>query len=265
MLGLGLGLNKGLSIASRTEWTPLNLNTVLWLDASDESTITESEGAVSKWDDKSGNNYHAIQTEGTRQPTTGVKTINTLNAIDFLDDTMTISETVFGATIENAFVIAVYKIDSISRGVLFSLSGFSQAANRWQTHAPWEDGDIYFDVSGQTGNNRLQEPLGANAGDNIMVSWYASNTEGKKEIFKNGGLTPLAGNTTTGSVNFSGTVWLASHNDIFQDTSIGEFIIINGTVSSDERQKLEGYLAWKWGLVEKLPALHPYKASAPTV
>ena len=30
-------------------------NLQLWLDASDTSTITQSEGSVSQWDDKSGN------------------------------------------------------------------------------------------------------------------------------------------------------------------------------------------------------------------
>jgi len=28
----------------------------------------------------------------------------------------------------------------------------------------------------------------------------------------------------------------------------------------DDRQKLEGYLARKWGLTDKLPNGHPYKA-----
>jgi len=32
-----------------------------------------------------------------------------------------------------------------------------------------------------------------------------------------------------------------------------------------ERQTIEGYLAWKWGLVNSLPAGHPYKNSPPTI
>ena len=35
-------------------------NLVLWLDASDSNTITESSGLVSQWSDKSGNNNHAL-------------------------------------------------------------------------------------------------------------------------------------------------------------------------------------------------------------
>ena len=48
-------------------WTPAKITTTLWLDAADSSTITESGGAVSQWDDKSGNDRHATQgTAGNR-------------------------------------------------------------------------------------------------------------------------------------------------------------------------------------------------------
>jgi hypothetical protein len=33
--------------------------------------------------------------------------------------------------------------------------------------------------------------------------------------------------------------------------------------TTDNRQKLEGYLAWKWGMVPNLPVDHPYKTSPP--
>ena len=37
------------------------------------------------------------------------------------------------------------------------------------------------------------------------------------------------------------------------------------TTDAVSRQKVEGYLAHKWGVAGNLPANHPYKASAPTV
>ena len=55
----------------------------LWLDAEDLSTITESSGAVSQWNDKSGNGQNAAQGIGSAQPTTGSRTLNGRNAIDF--------------------------------------------------------------------------------------------------------------------------------------------------------------------------------------
>ena len=55
----------------------------LWLDASDTSSITSSGGAVSQWNDKSGNGWHVTQLTAGNKPTTGVNTINGLNVITF--------------------------------------------------------------------------------------------------------------------------------------------------------------------------------------
>ena len=55
----------------------------LWLDASDTSSITASSGSVSQWNDKSGNASNFTQATGANQPTTGTRTINGKNVIDF--------------------------------------------------------------------------------------------------------------------------------------------------------------------------------------
>jgi hypothetical protein len=46
---------------------------------------------------------------------------------------------------------------------------------------------------------------------------------------------------------------------------IGEIIVTSSLAFTDNRQRLEGYLAWKWGLEANLPANHPYKLLPPTV
>ena len=43
---------------------------------------------------------------------------------------------------------------------------------------------------------------------------------------------------------------------------MGEFIVLNST-DLEDRQKLEGYLAHKWGLSHNLPTAHPYKYNLP--
>lgn len=47
---------------------------LLWLDAADSASITQSGGLISQWSDKSGNGYHATQSTGSAQPSyvTGV-------------------------------------------------------------------------------------------------------------------------------------------------------------------------------------------------
>jgi hypothetical protein len=45
--------------------------------------------------------------------------------------------------------------------------------------------------------------------------------------------------------------------------SVAEVIVYSTTPSDQQRQQIEGYLAWKWGLVANLPAGHPYKNYPP--
>ncbi len=47
--------------------------------------------------------------------------------------------------------------------------------------------------------------------------------------------------------------------------AFAEIVFLTGTTNDIDRQKMEGYLAWKWGLQGQLPAGHPYKDAAPTV
>lgn len=44
---------------------------------------------------------------------------------------------------------------------------------------------------------------------------------------------------------------------------LGELLIYKGSLSLGDRQKAEGYLAWRWGLTAYLPSGHPYKSFAP--
>jgi hypothetical protein len=70
-----------------------------------------------------------------------------------------------------------------------------------------------------------------------------------------------AGNTSD-TVSANLFVGHYSSANFFQG-DIGELIIIHGDTSTTTRQFIEGYLAWKWGLVASLPADHPYKLAPP--
>lgn len=62
---------------------PVTSGLLAWYDASDTSTITESGGAVSQWNDKSANAYHLTQSTAGLKPTTGTRTQNGRNVIDW--------------------------------------------------------------------------------------------------------------------------------------------------------------------------------------
>ena len=196
------------------------------------------------------------------QPRTGVDTIGGRNALGFIEDSLNTTSNPFGAAVSDAMFIAVMNTKQFDSATLFTYTG---GTNRWQSHCPWNNGDVYFDVGGTTpGTTRIQLTPGWSTFSDHIVSFYASVTESKKEVYLDGSLG--GSNASAVSVNTVGNIFLGYDGTSERDTcSIGEVVMINGTVTDDDRQKLEGYLAWKWDLVSNLPVGHPYKLTRPLV
>lgn len=58
-------------------FSPIDITGLIaWWDADDSSTITESSGAVSQWNDKSGTGNHLVQATGSLQPTLTANQLN---------------------------------------------------------------------------------------------------------------------------------------------------------------------------------------------
>lgn len=87
----------------------------LWFDASDTLSITSAAGLVSQWNDKSGNARHATAAT-TARPTTGTRTQNGRNALDFdgTTDTMTLPSGAYGITNGPNTLFCVYKQDTVA-------------------------------------------------------------------------------------------------------------------------------------------------------
>lgn len=59
-------------------------------------------------------------------------------------------------------------------------------------------------------------------------------------------------------------LWLGRRNDGYPLTGdIACAIVVKGDLSDTDRQKIEGWLAWRWSITASLPAGHPYKSSPP--
>jgi hypothetical protein len=63
----------------------------------------------------------------------------------------------------------------------------------------------------------------------------------------------------------SAPVWIgrSDSNEVI-NSYISEIAYFQSVLSTTDRQKMEGYLAWKYGLNTYLPAGHPYLSAAPT-
>jgi hypothetical protein len=95
----------------------------------------------------------------------------------------------------------------------------------------------------------------------VLSSYFYNSTN---QSYLNGlALDPLTPSQTVAQLT---GVYIGSlYNDTQEwNGDIGDIIIYNGVLSTEDRQKVEGFLAWKWGLQSGLPSDHPYKYAAPT-
>lgn len=130
--GIMRGASRGFGNLRGSVFSPLDLtNLKLWLDAADSTTITETAGAVSQWDDKSGNGNHATQGVGASQPLTGGDVVNSLNVIslDGIDDFMILPPTMYGIPEGDNTVIILYALDRLT-GAQRVFNG-TTAGTRW--------------------------------------------------------------------------------------------------------------------------------------
>jgi hypothetical protein len=231
-------------------WTPADITTALWLDAADASTITEVGGLVSQWDDKSGNGYDVTQVTGSKQPVTGATTIGGLNVIkaDGVDDFM--ANILYPNQSQPFIRLFVFKSDTGSGGQhIISSTSSSQKISFIQ-------GSTNF--IGMFGTSSVISSVTVTTDTTIISNAF----NGTSSILRVNGGSDVSGNT--GVVTATGiTIGASNTGGLNFGGDIGE--VIEAPYTFDNMQKLEGYLAHKWGLVAELPSDHPYKNSPPTV
>jgi len=96
----------------------------------------------------------------------------------------------------------------------------------------------------------------------VMLGWVNRNAAGY-DFYANGSLEHTASHAATvpsGSISYYG---YQNAPGFMIKHAIGELLFFNYELTQADREKLEGYLAHKWGLTANLPSSHPYKSSAP--
>jgi hypothetical protein len=253
-------------------WTPALITTAIWLDASDSSTITESGGVVSQWDDKSGNGRHFTQATVANRPTFESAVQNGLSAVKFVNGP--------GAGATRQFIGNTSYTNAANQITLFSvhrnLSGasganifgrlFSFASSTQQDYNNTAGITLLYGVTTGIALYRNNATIASTAA--INDTWCVVDAErdaGNGSVSLNGN-TRVTGSTSTANFNIQrsriGNDFAAA--DSGMQGWIGENIAISGVIDASTTEKMQGYLAWKWGLTGSLPGGHPYKNAAPT-
>jgi hypothetical protein len=270
-------------------WTPADIATALWLDAADASTITESGGTVSQLNDKSGNNLHVSQSNVANQPTS-TGTQNGLTVLGYSGSQyLTAAAAANWTFLHNATGSSIFVVckpgTTATPDAGYAVLGTNNATSANVGYYLFHDNRnsasrlSVLDVAVTRGvaNQATSRILSGNGfwpvnawGVMGIISDPANATASARLSARLTGGAALETNTFTNTLSTANPISPlqigASGNNTSPLTgSIGEVVIVSGLISSSNRQKMEGYLAHKWGLTADLPNDHPYKTAAPTV
>lgn len=250
-------------------WTPADsANTVIWLDASDASTLTLSGTSVTQWDNKADSGATAYsQGTASKQPTYN----STDDRVEFDGSTdIMYSGTRFGlpaAPAYNCVYLAEWPngtLNSIMRTMTIGqyVGSMSWAVGSQQTSFRFNNGNERFNnVSNNTKTlQSFTQPLNGNHGSG---DYYLNGTI--QTATASGGTSNLRTDTTAESALGGGDNLSSGASEVdLSNIKLYELVWLDSN-DTDERQRVEGYIAWKWGVEGNLPVSHPYYSGAPTV
>ena len=255
-------------------WTPAEITTTAWFDAQDTATITESSGSVSQWADKSGNAKHAAQATANNQPQYNASGFGSgLASLTFdgdsdgaYEDRLATPSDTFAASAEVS-MFAVMK--DLTGGSTLQTVVFAGTTTGTQgIGLGFDTGSRFFSYIWGYGANYVYDTPGTDvigvsrpSAGSDYTSMHINGTTTVDTVLEDLTINSSGGYLTIGSRYSSG---------FGANVEVGEVVALSTEPSTGDRQKIEGYLAWKWDggsagtLVGKLPATHPYKSAAPT-
>lgn len=254
-------------------WTPARITTVLWLDASDASTLynatsggslVAANGTIARWQDKSGNARHVTQATSGSRPLRKTSIVNSLDIARF-DGTDDLLETAFASfgTAYCVMSVVMSTNPTASGGIIVCRSKTAglplnpQSAFNGSGNMGWavrnDAGTLSQNVISGLSASVYYLAGGTRSGNNVTT--YLDGTAGTT------GTNNVSGVTTT-TVTSVGALYSGTGTpNTFLNGDIGEIIVCSDIA---EREKIEGYLAHKWGQSSRLPSGHPYKNAAPS-
>lgn len=254
-----------------TPFTPASIGSLqIWFDASDATKVTTSGSAVTLWTDKSANAYTVGQVTPANRPTYPAAT--TLNGMSGIQ----LSSSTFLSQVGNAMP----NFTSSAESSMFIV------ARRQTVDSTWDIiNTIWFPTPSQTATLRYHFSYKDNATPGVTLyangvklgagSTVAANTNsvcgftasGTSSVISVNGTATSLGGTTLPNANNTSTLFVFGDNRnspaLSGDDIIYECVGYNTALTTTQRQQLEGYLAWKWGLQGQLPVTHPYKNGPP--
>lgn len=244
-----MGDNSDFYEAEVVDWTPLSLGRKLWAwwDPSDSSTVTlNGSSQIQQIDDKSGRARHLVDS--------GVEGITITTDTSGLDvvDMGNVATTIYLEYAEGDDVSGIVEMHSYFD---------SQSDASWIAAASGISGDYVWAAE--------DADAGAVDSDAGTPAYFIDGTS-ESPADRNAAHDASIGRHLFGATSLTlGTSWTSflpfhfRNSGFYYTGYFGDVVLISTALTTDERQKLEGYLAHKYGIEANLDISHPYKSTPP--
>ena len=238
----------------------------MWLDAADATTFTISSGSnVSSWSDKSGSSSSLSNTTGNPPYFTTYNGYPTVSFRGSLSSTSNVlSNQTFSIAPANISIFIITQ--ALQNGGSYIHPGILTIFPNPLSGVDYRDGltidggnasSIIFEVYG--GSGTITGASYSGSGLTPRGVYSIVNTSNVLYGYANGtqwGTNTFTFNTTNVGIALGmrhlGSLSVQNGASAF-DGNISEVIIYNTGLTTTQRQQVEGYLAWKWGLQASLP------------
>jgi hypothetical protein len=237
------------------QWTPASLSSVRgWYQA---DLVTGNDGDLKNlWSDSSGSGNDASTSFAGMLLRTGA--LAGLNVAEFdASQAQNLPSGMFtGYTEGSIFYVARAFLDPAGGAGSAGAPVGHAGTSGFGASQPNTDRHVYDDFLSTT----MQDC--GDPGD--LTAWYIAGTRSKASDFRwaYNGADFFTTATNTVGVPTGANI---GHGNGFYNGQVAEIIICNAFLTDADRQTVEGYLAWKWALVDRLPAAHPYKFAPPAL
>ena len=278
-------ITSGILEQPQPPWDPTDANVVAWIDASDTSSYTRSGSTLTAVTDKAGTYTMSIGST----PTVITNSLNSLNVFDFNGSNEYLQSTGYRPQVSsgNHWAVGVFLADTVNADKDsfwsyetntssttkrdYAISSGGGGSNSWPGELDLDTNNVNARISTTIGNLQDWNLQSVSIDNWVIVSCWFNKTGNQigNRVNGNNAYNPV--NDYDNSLQTNQELRLMRNRSSQElDGRLAEFFAvadIPGTGGTDltDLEKGEGYLAWKWGLVNLLPSGHPYKNNPPTI
>lgn len=238
-------------------WTPAQISTHLWLDASDASTLYDAttggslvaaNGSVARWEDKSGDARHVTQGTSGNRPLRKTSVQNSLDGILFDGTNDDLTGTINLNTRDCSLFCVFLRTNSAGRTELVVSSGDDTAIGDGVAILPrWTDNNCYTQAGYVANRPVISSSIGTSA-TLLAVTGGLNQT-----VYKDGSAFGSPGSNQSATAVTRTKSYIGSGRGVsalnrYFAGHICETIWIDGVVDSTTRGLITTYLKTKWGI-----------------